>query len=298
MSNRRILYLMSGSAHMPYLVCSLWTLRKWWDGEIEVVAWPESYPFAKQVAADPRLDVNILTEREPKRYKKNSQFIDKIALVQSRIDVDQVMYLDADTTIHGSIEPLFAWEGCGFVATRFNEWVTTGNIIRNRIKRLREFPELDQFLVEEVLANSWPSVNGGVWVACPESRVLSKWYQWTITAKSIFIADETCLHALLPFFLAYGDMAIVGMKGQFNCSPKYISPNLDPKDVVIWHFHGDSNVRVNKSMAGVRLWWPIYRECMEKNVGGIRDWRPGIKNKYLKQAEEKVAWDDTTMNWC
>ena len=49
---RRVVYLMSGPAHMPYLVCSLWTLRQHWDGEIVVVAWPNSIELVEEVARD------------------------------------------------------------------------------------------------------------------------------------------------------------------------------------------------------------------------------------------------------
>lgn len=286
----RVLYLMSGAAHMPYLVCSLYTLRQWWDGEIEVAAWPESYPFAEQVCNDSRLGDIILTARTPEYKGKNDQFIDKIALAQERPDCDLVMYLDADTTVHGKIDQLFEAGAChGFAATQFNEWTTAGRVIQRRIRRLTQFSELDQHYVDSVLANPWPSVNGGVWVASPTSPVLPEWYRWTMAAKSIFIADETCLHPLMVKFLTEHKMLVVQDQGRWNCSPKHRSPNLEHGDVVISHYHGDSNVRLNKSMAGVNRWWPIYQECLQKNIGGIRDWRKDVDNKYLKQAELELS---------
>lgn len=286
MSKDQIFYLMSGAAHLPYLVTSLWTLRRWWSGDIVIRAWKESWPIVQRIAEDNRLKITIAAERTPIRYRKNSQFIDKISVAQSMIDADRVLYLDADTTIHDRIDSLFgAVDHCSFAATQFNQWVSTGKIISKRIKRLREFPQLDQKLVEEVLANPWPSVNGGVWAARPSSPVLPEWHRWSVEARSIFIADETCLHALCPKFTRSKDMVIVQNEGRYNCSPMYKDPGLDDDNVVIWHYHGDSCCRMNKSESGCKRWWNIYVECLDKNIGGIREWRADVDNKYLAELE-------------
>ena len=72
----------------------------------------------------------------------------------------------------------------------------------------------------------------------------------------------------------------------YNCSPmKYQPKNLKDEDVIIRHFHGDSNVRTNKSEKGWNLWRPIYQECLEKNVGGMAEWRGKIKNKFMSRLE-------------
>ncbi len=39
----RVFYVMSGPAHLPYLLASLKTLREHYDGEIVVFAWEESF---------------------------------------------------------------------------------------------------------------------------------------------------------------------------------------------------------------------------------------------------------------
>ncbi len=283
---RQIVFLMSGTPHLPYLVCSLYTLRRWYSGRVVIYAWPESYDFVAEIAKDHRLAVDEVYRRKPTYRKKNAQFIDKILLMQS-LPGEVNLYLDADTTIEGSLTPIFdAAIDHGFAATQFCEWVSSGNIARHRIQRLRKFEGIDQSLVERTIDENWPSVNGGIFACRPDSPVLPLWYKWTMEAKGIFIADETVLHILQPKFAIPRDMITLRGGGRFNCSPKYKPKRLKPEDVVVWHFHGDSNVRPdNKSQLGHNLWWPVYCTCFARNIGGMAYWRRQISNKYMDRLE-------------
>jgi len=309
---KRVAYLMSGNAHMPYLVASLWTLRRYWDGEVVICAWPECFEIAKKIAADPRLKIADVRKREPAvRKGKSQQSMDKIQMVKSMQDeVDVVMYIDADTTIHNPIGALmdFGYE-YGFAATQFCDWVTTGSKISARLKRLRDYPIIDQTMLETLIANDWPSVNSGVFAACPDSVVLDVYYEWTASAAGslpddkkgagIFIADEVVLHVMQPRFVKGGFVTICG--GQWNCSAKFQPESLHDDKVIVYHYHGNSNVQPEKkSQRGFDLWWPIYQDCLRRNVGGIQDWRKDISNKYLDPLENKMAelGSDSTTNWC
>jgi len=188
-------------------------------------------------------------------------------------------------TVHGDLAPVFdAAERHGFAATQFCDWITTGRRVGGRIKNLREFPEIDQTLVDDVLSYPWPSVNGGVWAARPESPVLPLWYEWTYAARSLFIADEKVLHILQPKFIPQRQMTTVCEAGRFNCSVMYQSGLLLDDDVVVRHFHGDSGVRIQKSPKGWALWHPIFQECLQQNIGGMREWIGQIKNKHMRKA--------------
>ena len=54
----RVFYVMSGPAHLPYLLASLKTLREHYDGEIVVFAWEESFPIVDKMSEDPRMLIN------------------------------------------------------------------------------------------------------------------------------------------------------------------------------------------------------------------------------------------------
>ena len=299
---KQVAYLMSGNAHMPYLVCSLWTLRQHYQGNVVICAWPESYQLALKVAEDERLAITDVREREPATRKgKSTQSMDKIRMVQGMVESDVTMYIDADTTIHNPIDDLFK-HGYkhGFAATQFCDWVTTGNKISHRIKKLRDFPIINQQIVELLLKESWPSVNSGIFAARPDSVVFDTYYDWTkAAAVSVFIADEVVLHTMQPLYNGRGMATICG--GKWNCSPKFQQESLKDEDVVVMHYHGDSNVQPNtKSPRGFQWWWPIYQECLLKNVGNIQDWRWKIKNKFMNPLEEEWNHElaDPKPNWC
>ena len=285
----RIYYLISGPAHLPYLVCSLKTLREHYKGEVVVYAWKESFDIVKEISNDKSLDIKIRLH-EPAHRLKNAQFMDKIELAKEQADeVDVVLYLDADTTIHSpDIKILIEGaERYGFAATRFNNWETNKGIIRKRILQLRKFKQIDQSVVESLLQYDWPSVNGGVWAAQTYSPLLSIWSEWTKIAQEIFIADEIILHTLMVMFYNK-KIKIKGFNGRWNTSPKYQPETLKNEDVVVYHYHGDCNVRINKSQKGYDLWWPIYQNCLDNNVGNINAWIGEIKNKWMDKLPKEL----------
>jgi hypothetical protein len=285
-NNNCVVYLMSGSAHCPYLLVSLYTLRQYWSSNVCVYAWPESYGIVEQIARDKRLFVDQVRCREPQYRGKNSQFLDKIRLVQSmKGEVDGVLYLDADTSIHGSLQLLFDYlNHYSFVATQFNDWLASGNRIRGRIDKLRGLPGINERAIDVLYAGNYPSVNGGVWTCRPDSPVLPTWEAWTSAGKnSVFIVDEATLHVMQVVHAA--DVITVTDNGRFNTSPKFQSKQLADEDVTIMHYHGDSNVRPSKSQRGYNMWWPMWKHCLEENVGNCQAWYSSIDNKFMKALE-------------
>ena len=293
MSNERICYLTSYPAHLPYLLISLDTLRRYWSGDVFVYAWPESFEQVKRIAEDKRLFVNAVL-RNPWQRGKNSQFLDKIRLVRSMEgQVERVMYLDADTSIHGSVQPLLNMlDRHSFVATQFNDWTTAGGVIKNRINRLIDYPAIDRNAIDVVTSTIWPSVNGGVWCCRPDSPVLRRWEEWTLDAKEgVFIADEAVLH-LMQIVFNSTEFFVATEQGRWNCSPKHMSDKLAWSDLRVLHYHGDSNARPAKSQRGFDIWWPMWTRAWEDNLGGCQEWWPQIQadrrraNKYMKRIEE------------
>lgn len=292
---RRVVYLMSGPAHLPYLVTSLVALRRIWDGSVVVFAWPESLAFVEQIATDKALGIEV-QERQPDRsVKKNGQFFDKIKVMQT-FQSGISLYLDADTlpVKAGSINRLFELGGeFGFCGTQFCGHVSTGGVVSRRISRLLGREGIEQKYVAAALASAYPSVNGGVFSCRPESPALPLWQQWTSKVLDIFIADETVLHAVMVKMLSETKQFTVAIGGSFNCSPCRKQRTLRSREVGIWHGHGDSFSRPNKSVRGVGLWWPRYKECLLKNTGRIAEWKEAVLNlrrsrtaRYIKRLEE------------
>jgi len=287
---RVVNYLLSYNPHAPYLATSLYTLRHHWSGPIQVFAWPDSYEIVSQIAQDLGA---VCYKREPSYRGRNDQFLDKIELAQTLYD-DTNLYLDADTLIRGNIDELFdLTDQFGFAATQFGSWTTAGGLIKGRIKRLEQFPGIETNLIEAVVNNVWPSVNGGVFGFKSNSPVLPLWYKWSNAARSIFICDECVLHLMMPKFGPLNKMH-VSCGGVYNSSPKHAPPELDDDKVKIWHGHGDSFVRWKKSAKGCRMWKKVLDECTERNIGGIKEWIGSCGNKWLGEFFDGCKTDERT----
>lgn len=283
---RSVNYLISGRSHLANLVVSLYTLRNHWQGRVYVHVWPESADIVYRISSDPR--VKILAQyKEPEYRGKNEQFLHKIQVMQEA-PTEYAMYLDADTTVHRPIDRIFerAEKTKGFVATQFNQWLTNGGVVKNRISKLIDREPINQQSVQHVLNFPFPSVNGGVFCCHRDSQVLPLWYEWAYAVKDIFIADETVLHALLAEFDSTGQIQVM-KGGAWNCSPKHQPAGLSDDLITIRHYHGDSNLRPGKSQKGFDLWWPLYQEVREMNLGGINEWIDEVNNKHLRKLEKE-----------
>ena len=282
---RSVNFLLSGDAHAPYLAVALNTLRRHYTGRVIVWSYPESWDTVRAITADDRLYAEN-RHWNPTYRGKNSQFAQK-QIVMQQIDSEVGIYLDADLIINASLDPLFEMaEESSFVATQFNDWVTNGGTIRKRIEGLVGCSEIDQYVVQRLITEEHPSVNGGVFVCRKDSPILPQWHTATMSVINKFIADEVCLHTftLQPF-----SRICVAGGGGWNTSPKYKPAGLANCDVKIWHGHGDSFVRPNKCQFGVDLWFPEYQLCLQDTIGGICKWNEAAvnQNRHLKALLEK-----------
>lgn len=284
---KSVCFLMSGTAHLPYLVVSLYSLRRFWSGKIEVHAWPESFDLAQAIGQDPRLDAEVIL-REPTYRGRNCQFFDKIKLMRTLDSKSPHLYLDADTKVCGKLDELLDRARVGFCATQFCNWHSNEGAPRNRIHALLGRESITQSSVEICLKYPMPSLNGGVFAAMPNCQPLKVWEEWTQAVLDIFIADETVLHPLQVEFSTLGSFD-VALGGKWNCSPKYQPSYLHDDDVVIRHFHGDSCCRLQKSQKGVDQWYPMYRRCLEYDIGSMKQWIGFINNKHLTALEKHYA---------
>lgn len=285
-----ISYVMSGAAHVPYLATSLLSLRRCYDGPIVVHAWPESFDLVRRVCNDPRIEADC-EGRVPPYRGKNSQFLDKLRVVQMMREWDRVLYLDADTLVFANplalLEKINKRGGCEFIATQFNDWCSNVGTPMNRVSRLVRREPIDQEAVNACLTAAYPSPNGGVFGARPGSQILALWEQWTSCVLDLFIADETVLHAIVAKFFGTQFMH-VAIGGAWNCSPRYRPSSLPHDDIYIMHGHGDCFTRPEKSPLGYETWIREFRHALNIDVGGIRSWWQTCGNKHLNNCTDPV----------
>ena len=160
---RCVIYLTSGKPHLPYLIVSLYTLRQYWFGPIQVFAWPESIDLVRKIAKDDRLRIKAFAHepyyRREDGVKGNAQFLDKIDLMRS-VYGEVNLYLDCDTIVNGSLVHLFKMsDRFGFCATQFNDWKSNSRMPRKRISRLLDVEGINQESVLKAMNNPLPSVS-------------------------------------------------------------------------------------------------------------------------------------------
>lgn len=281
----RVFYLISGPSHLPYLVASIWSLRTkaQFTGEVIVFAWPESYPIAKMISLDKSLGI-ALVERTPRAVGHNSSFMEKIHLMEEFSGQAGALFIDADTLPVEPIEHIFdVLYFAKMVTVQFSNWTTQKRLIKNRLNGIAHVEECRVDLTR-CFDDNIPSVNNGVLACKGNSKCLKRWSRLTAqVCSTVFIPDEVCLHPIVASddFKEEGIM-LSGDSG-FNTSPKYQHPDLEDAGVKIWHFHGDSNVRPEKSKKGFDLWWPVFQTCLTENVGNIRDWFDPQINKWIER---------------
>lgn len=283
---RAVVYYITNPQHLPYLVVSANSLRRFWGGEIIVGMWPESLYTATMDLTNSSLKFNIQKDNHCEDGRKNEQELCKIRFLDRVKELcDECIYLDADTLIVQDISRLFDEiedsPGAKFVATQFGDWDMTVPFAHGRVSRMLGNSQVNQDSVERALDPSAPSVNSGVLATRAGEDLLKTWYKYTWATRMYPIAGEAALHVAVAEHVAQ-----VLLGGEYNCSTtRFRNRHLNDEDVKIWHFHGGTGMRPDKSPKGFEIWWPEYQKVLADNVAGIQSWRRLCRNKYLDKLE-------------
>lgn len=267
--NQGICYLNIGTRCLVRLAVSIHSLRKHYDGPICIVnAAGLDDRIVDEFAADPSLLVDV--KHIPiKTYRRRSAYVAKPS-VYRWTPFDRSLFVDADTVFRADPSPLFE-VGSSFVVTKFSDWICSGGIIKKRIEPFFNIGDAAievPRLAKQVIAESWPAINTGVFVFDRNWTGMRSWERLTQAARTrANFTDEIAAQVLLPFF--GDDVSIVN--DRWNWSPIY-GKSANP---AIVHFHGKKHLRPE----AMPYWLPVFRECVELNVANIRSWMPAGDNR-------------------
>lgn len=274
-----VLLFNHGTAHCARLVVAIHSLRKHYGGPVTILDTGRSGGIVEKIAADKRLEVEARQIPFVER-RRNSCYCMKASLWRDS-PYDATLFLDADTLVARSIEPLIeivcSELSPGFVATRFSDWLTTGEMIRGRIEKWHgvkveadgdEKPIDVRELIRLSLESPWPAINTGVIGWRDDARkTLRAWERITHAGWRCPFTDELAAQLLVrkwPYVL---------VADRFNCSPIY---GRDKDSAVIWHAHGRKALTRpdGRGAEAHKIWEPVFREVFAGDVGGIREWAP------------------------
>lgn len=257
-----VLFVVSGRKHLNVLVVAIWSLRRHWQGPIHVAVGDEhAEPVVRLIAKDKRLD-GLYGDITWKRWQpptgnhgdgyRQKTFMDGLTIFGSTI------FLDADTLVRGSIEPLFTPKPYGVTLTQFADWKSNGRKISGRIEGWKDVAAGD---VAKMQAEPLPAINTGVlsWRWGDEAEAFFREWKELTAKKPVFINDE------LAAQLIFHRHAVRVLDSRWNCSPIHDRR----KDGVVLHFHGKKHVNREQGRA---IWLPAYDQCVRENIAGIADW--------------------------
>lgn len=270
-----VLYLLSGTAYAARLVVSIASLRRHYDGPVEILTTDSAARrVAGRLAADQRLNVQLRhVARRPMRRRKSAWLFKTELMGLSNFST--TAYLDCDTLIAGPISELFQLPDPEHViVTQFCNWVTTGRIMSRRI---RSWQDTHSELVPAALSFG-PAINTGVFSFTRKSRVRERWQEVAHAGRHHFIPDELAMQLLLP------ECPHIVLDGRFNCSSLY-GDFMDPQTRIV-HFHGNRHLT-----SGELLWSRAYQTAFDQNLGALQEWSPSGDQQLEKhlQSESTVG---------
>ncbi len=246
--NPFVAYLVVNDRHLERLAVSLWSLRQHWSGDVVVLAnRPEDVARVAAVAG-----VRVIPFAVDRMARKSDVY-----LVKSRIGkvlpVGDCLFLDADTTVHGSLWfPFDVIQNYAVALTRFSDWVTTGSIMRGRIAKWANVVDGGvRQAVNVSLESPMPAINTGVFAVRAGSWFWAEWERVTALRPG-FICDEIAgqlISAMRP-------QEVAVMPELLNCSVKFGKSDKP----VVRHYHGGSHAE-----------HPVWLECrrLAKEAGYV-----------------------------
>lgn len=265
-----VLYMLQGDKHAAQLVVSIYSLRQHYDGPICIATGDrKATKIAEQIFFDKRLRIHAVKpwQAATRRStgKNGTAYANKCQMYRLS-PFDKTIFLDADTLIVNPIDDLWPLDR-EVRLTWFSDWVTTGNLIGGRIRGWKDICPVEYVQMSQ---QPYPAINTGVMSFSKASKDFMDDWLATTQKNICFICDE--IAAQLIFIRHLHTV----MTDEWNFSPQYSKP-IDSegveKKIRIYHYHGKQHCKPDKS-DGYKTWFPVYQECVEKNIANICEWTP------------------------
>lgn len=255
--NRGVVYLLLGDSHSVVTAVSVMSLRQWWTGDIALFCGDEVSMKRGRLIAE-AAGAKVISF-EPKKQRRHVGYASK-PMIPGLSPFDETIQIDGDTVVCGWLDGLWPQRDGETVLTPMADWVSTG---RKMVGRIKIWEDVAPEEVKQSLSYPYPALNTGILSYCKGNALTdSRWHDMVMRKPQQFISDEIAMQLLLP----YHTDSVRMESCRFNCSPLYGIR----EDVRIWHCHGRKHLRER----ALPIWWPLYREALEQNYAGIRDWTP------------------------
>jgi len=263
-----VAYLVSSLNQLPLLTCSIYSLRRWWYGDIAVFCLGETVGIVSMMAKDKRLSFYYIPWS--KQYKGVGEYdLCRNSIVSSLDDYSTVLSMPNNTIVRGDINPLFDRARIGFLATRNNQLTVSDIGFKKTIESFKLTNTNHQSVVFDAINQNKPALDSDIFACHPKSKVLDHWSGLLARYIEIEGAANVTLQLVLGLYESEGCAAV--MSGLWNCSPD-VTDLGSTDDVIIWNFKNGINLFPNKYPKVTFLWMPLWESCLTTNVGFINEW--------------------------
>jgi len=249
------------------MIVSLYSLRKVYDGNITIL-YPtrdnEENKYAvktcKNVAEIFNCSVQEIDMGVPEG--KNRVFLERTKY-HTITPYDISMSIDSDTVVVDPriVDYFDAAEENEFALAQFAQWTTNHGVVHKRIQYwMKHYPEEVQAAVD-----FGPAINCGCFAFRKDAQIIQVWHDKAIVGRESFIADETCMQMLIPYY------PIHILPSAYNTSCKYDNKILDEGYPVVIHFHGKKHCRMSddgQPLHNAEFWLFYFAHCV---LDGIFD---------------------------
>jgi hypothetical protein len=250
-----VLYYNTGTSCTVRLLVSIYTLRKYYKGEIAILSEGQPSNEICQKISN-ALDAYIVPINPKDIPTKNHHFLVKTKMHQYT-PFEQNVYIDADTLIKGPIDELLNQDT--FFVTPISNWKPNQQPISGRILQWQTI--LPDMIQPALLYKQ--AINTGIFGFNINDQIMQDWYNYAIKGIDLFIPDEVSLQIMLP---KYQHKVL---DTRFNCS--CVQDNPDNPDIRIVHYHGRKHCKIEYH--GI-LWINAYTEVIKLDIADIKSWQP------------------------
>ena len=280
--SRGILYFIRGTAFIERFAVSIFSLRRFWSGNISVIIEGTEATAIEDFCR--RMQVNFIKIGDTGRPAYAAKIS---ALYRSPYKI--TLFLDADTIINSNIAPLFDAIGDkDFVFTSHQNLTCREGKGKWRLNAWRAHNLVDELILNK--AFEYPFINIGVFVYRAPCLFLSTWLELSTRGEELElgISDEVCAQV----FLSELNHIIVGEEWNYSA----LHGSLDFKYKIL-HFHGTSHV-------GNHPFINVFRKMLDDLADALPDQfcdfltfpkqvlppNPEIVHDIFKKTETKKPW--------
>lgn len=242
-----VCYFLIGKDYAPLLLLSIYTLRRYYSGAIEVICDGQGKEEVEQFELPEVYPIDCLKDNKAKPF-------DVKPSIPLHFSFDRFVYLDSDTLIMGDISPIWPIED-EVVLTYRHLGKGTNVRMRNRIKIFRSiWPDRIKYMYDR--SYPYPAINMGVHGG---SKNLEKYYRDVIEVAASHESgtDEIATQITYPEY----PHRILGR--QFNA---HVDFDRYTKGVKIWH---GARGFWKKKENGRKLWRKELKSAKNCNFGNI-----------------------------